>query len=107
MIHLSNNEYFYLLIGMILVTIVPRLLPQLSWNPEKISPRLQYMLGLVPFAILSALLIPGVFTGMANTPLVAVIVAVAAALAMAWYEMNIILIVMAAIGLHYFVSTLF
>lgn len=106
MISFSDTQYLFVLIGMVAVTFIPRIIPQLSWNPEKISPRVQFMLALVPFGILAALLVPGVFTGMAGSPLVATLAAVAVATALAWRGVNIVFIVLAAVLVHYLVSTL-
>lgn len=56
---MSNNIWFVIL-GMAVVTYIPRLLPFVFLNPEKLSPFLQRMLKNVPYAALGALIFPGI-----------------------------------------------
>ena len=49
---MTEREYLWLLIGMIAVTVVPRVLPQWAWREGAGGRRVQTALGLVPFAVL-------------------------------------------------------
>ncbi len=55
---MSNNDFFLLFAGMGLVTYLPRLLPLLYLAHRRLPKWLVEWLGLIPVAILSALLAP-------------------------------------------------
>lgn len=55
-------DYLYLLIGMGLVTYLPRMLPLVVLANRKLPQGVIDWLGLIPVAILSALVAPGLFT---------------------------------------------
>lgn len=101
---MTEREYLWLLIGMIAVTVVPRVLPQWAWREGAGGRRVQTALGLLPFAVLGALLVPGIFTGMAHTPLSATLAGGAVAVWLAWREVNVVLVVLAAIVVHLVIS---
>ncbi|MFZ4450466.1 AzlD domain-containing protein [Salibacterium aidingense] len=54
-----SEEMIYLIIGMALVTYIPRMLPLVFFNAKKIPPRLEGILQNVPYAALGALIFPG------------------------------------------------
>jgi branched-subunit amino acid transport protein len=49
------------IIGMAVVTYVPRMLPLVFLKADRIPPRLQAILKNVPYAALGALIVPGIF----------------------------------------------
>jgi branched-subunit amino acid transport protein len=51
-----------MILGMGLVTYVPRMLPLVVFDAKKIHPRLRGILKNVPYAALGALIIPGILT---------------------------------------------
>ena len=59
---MSNNDFFLLFAGMGLVTYLPRLLPLLYLAHKRLPKWLVEWLGLIPVAILSALLAPTLLT---------------------------------------------
>jgi branched chain amino acid efflux pump len=59
---MSFSDYFFLFIGMGLVTYLPRALPLLYLAHKQLPQWLIDWLGLIPVAVLSALLAPSLFT---------------------------------------------
>lgn len=55
-----TQEMFWLIVGMGLVTFIPRLLPLIAMKTENWPDWSKRMLGRVPFAILGALIFPGI-----------------------------------------------
>lgn len=55
---MSDTQYILLIIGMCLVTYLPRLIPLIALSHRKLPKWLVDWLDLVPVAILSALLLP-------------------------------------------------
>ncbi|HHX23457.1 MAG: AzlD domain-containing protein [Tepidanaerobacteraceae bacterium] len=56
-----NSSYLYLIMGMCLVTYLPRMLPATLLSKRKIHKVLIRFLSFIPVAVLSALLFPAVF----------------------------------------------
>ncbi len=59
---LSNREYMILLLGMGMVTFLPRWLPLILLSRKSVPEWLYQWLELIPSAILSALLLPALMT---------------------------------------------
>ena len=106
MVNQSDAFYILLLIGMWLVTLVPRIAPPFFWRADKVPPKLSFALALIPFAVLGVLIVPGVFVSMEETPLLATIAALPVAIGLAFYRANLVLIVLASILVHYGLSVL-
>ncbi len=106
MVNQSDAFYILLLIGMWLVTLVPRIAPPFFWRADKVPPKLFFALALIPFAVLGALIVPGVFVSMEETPLLATTVSLLVAIGLAFYRANLVLIVLASILVHYGLSVL-
>lgn len=58
---MTYPDYLYLLLGMGLVTYLPRMLPLVVLANRKLPQGVVDWLGLIPVAILSALVAPGLF----------------------------------------------
>ncbi|MCA1030942.1 AzlD domain-containing protein [Bacillus timonensis] len=56
-----DNTILLIIIGMGIVTYIPRMLPLVVFNGVKMPPFLQGVLKNVPFATLGALIVPGIF----------------------------------------------
>lgn len=56
----SMNNFIHIVLGMALVTYIPRMLPLTLLAKKRIPWRLQRFLSYIPVAVLSALLIPSV-----------------------------------------------
>lgn len=57
-----------LILGMMLVTFIPRLLPFLFVGEKKLPKRLDRFLSFIPYTALGALIIPGVFSATPQMP---------------------------------------
>lgn len=63
---MTYPDYLYLLLGMGLVTYLPRMLPLVVLANRKLPQGVVDWLGLIPVAILSALVAPGLFADSAT-----------------------------------------
>lgn len=59
---MSTDEMMVVVVGMAAVTFIPRLLPFLLLQKGSLPPRFKLFLTFIPYAMLGALIIPGVFT---------------------------------------------
>ncbi len=54
-------NFYFLILGMALVTYLPRVLPFLALDLEKIPPGIKIFLGYTPYAAMGALIFPGIW----------------------------------------------
>ena len=71
-------KYGVLIIGMILVTYIPRMIPITALRNTKLPPWIRRLLDLLPGAALGALIIPGVLTSIPERPAIGVIAVIIA-----------------------------
>ncbi len=90
-------EILLLILGMMVVTYLPRLLPFAFLRAERIPERWRNLLGHIPHAALGALLIPGCLDGVAGHPAASVAGILAAGLVL-WFKPNILLAMAAAVA---------
>jgi len=86
----------WLILGMFLVTYLPRLLPMVLTRGLTFPPLLERWLGFVPFAALGALIFPGVLTVQPDQMWIGFLGALAAFL-VSWWAKNMILVLVSAI----------
>ncbi len=60
MTEMSSGLLWAVILGMTLVTYVPRMAPLVALDAEKLPPRLVRMLKNIPYAVLGALIFPGI-----------------------------------------------
>ena len=58
-----NNDIFFILVGMGVVTYIPRWLPLFLFSQRSLPAWLTEWLNFIPAAILSALILPAILTG--------------------------------------------
>ncbi|WP_449539366.1 AzlD domain-containing protein [Ferdinandcohnia sp. Marseille-Q9671] len=90
-----DKTILIMIIGMGLVTYIPRMLPLVVFNSVKLPPFLQNVLKNVPFAILGALIIPGIFT--INEDIWFGIIGAVVAFVVAYLGANVIVVVLSSI----------
>ncbi|MFS0864080.1 AzlD domain-containing protein [Fredinandcohnia sp. 179-A 10B2 NHS] len=90
-----DKTILLMIIGMGLVTYIPRMLPLVVFNSVKLPPFLQGVLKNVPFAILGALIIPGIFT--INEDIWFGIIGAVVAFVVAYLGANVIVVVLSSI----------
>ncbi|WP_342430203.1 AzlD domain-containing protein [Neobacillus sp. FSL H8-0543] len=91
-----KSEIIWMIIGMGLVTYIPRMLPFVLFKGKELPPFIQGVLKNVPFATLGALIFPAIFLIQENDIWYGVVGAAAAFLA-AFIGANIIVVVLGAI----------
>ena len=91
-----------IIIGMMIVTYVPRALPFVLVGRKPLPPTLRRFLEFLPVCALGALLIPGAWTAIDGRPVPALAGTAAAALA-AFFKGGLILSVIVGVGVAYLV----
>jgi len=64
------SKVMLLIIGMAIVTYIPRVIPFLTISNKELPHKLKLFLEFVPYTALGALLMPGVITAIPNQPLI-------------------------------------
>ena len=91
------KSYFFIILGMAIVTFIPRLLPFVLMSKKEINPTLKRFLNYIPYTALGALIIPNVFNALPNHQ-GAVFGGIITAIVLSWWKDNIILSVLASVG---------
>ncbi|RBP03597.1 AzlD domain-containing protein [Rossellomorea aquimaris] len=92
-----NSAIVLMIIGMAIVTYIPRMLPFLVFKGKELPPFLQGVLKNVPFAVLGALIFPSILL-IQEGNLMFGAVGTAAAFVIAFLGANVILVVVGAIS---------
>ena len=85
---MQNRDIYLMILGMTLVTYLPRVLPAFLMGRIRLNARVEHFLQLIPYTAMTALVFPGVFSVDANPVLGVVGAAVAGGLA--WKKCPII-----------------
>ena len=94
---MKTHEILLLILGMAIVTYIPRVLPAFLIERIALGPRAKKFLSLLPYAAMSALIFPGVFTVDAAYPLFGVVGGVVAVL-LALKKCPLIVCVLGSVG---------
>ncbi|MCT4660567.1 MAG: AzlD domain-containing protein [Tissierellales bacterium] len=100
------NRIFILIMGMMVVTYLPRVLPFYVMGKLKLNSRIEQSLKYIPYAALGALVIPGGFSGVKERPLVS-IGALGAAVLLSYIKENLFLSVVGSVGFAYICLMMF
>mgnify|MGYP001076735270 CR=1 FL=1 len=95
------NKIILIILGMTLVTYIPRLLPFFIVSSSKLPKKVNRFLKLIPYTALGALIIPGAFTAVPQMPLAAVFGA-GFALVYSWLRGGIIVPVFGSVLIVFF-----
>ena len=95
-----NPNILLLLLGMAIVTYIPRAIPALFIDKMKFSPKVEKFLRLIPYTAMSALIFPGVVLVDSAHPYIGIVGGLAAAL-LAWKKAPLMLCVLAAIAVDF------
>ncbi|NNV06175.1 AzlD domain-containing protein [Geobacillus sp. C56-T2] len=90
-----NNAIVWMILGMGIVTYLPRMLPFVLLGRVELPPFWQGVLKNVPYAALGALIIPDIF--FIQDDVLFGVIGFAAAVAAAWLGANVIVVVLAAV----------
>lgn len=91
-----DKSILLLIIGMGVVTYIPRMLPLVALNGKKMPSFLQEVLKNVPYAVLGALIVPGIF--LINENIWYGAVGAITAFVTAYFGANVIVVVMSSIA---------
>ncbi|MBW3112042.1 MULTISPECIES: AzlD domain-containing protein [Bacillaceae] len=92
-----NSAIVWMILGMAIVTYIPRMLPFIVFKGKELPPFLQGVLRNVPFAVLGALIFPSILLIQEGNLLFGVVGTVAA-FGIAFLGANVILVVIGAIS---------
>ncbi len=95
-----GNSYI-LVLGMCLVTYIPRLIPLLMMQQIKLPSFLERFLSYIPFAALGALIFPQVFFSAGEKNLFPATLATIVCMMLAWKRVNVIIVVLVGILITY------
>lgn len=90
------KSYLPLVIGMMLVTFLPRLLPLVTFSQRPLHPLIRRFLTYIPFTALGALIMSGV-TQASSGMMAATIGGITVAAVCSWFKGGLVLSVLAAI----------
>lgn len=94
-----KTDVLILVLGMSLVTYIPRALPAVLMDRMKLGPKVEKFLNLIPYTAMAALIFPGVITVDAN-PVIGIAGGLTA-LILAWRKCPLVVCVLAAIGVDF------
>lgn len=97
---MARTDIWLLIIGMTLVTYIPRMLPSVLIEKMRFGPKMEKFLNLIPYTAMAALIFPGVFTVDAAHPIIGV-AGGAAAFLLAWKKCPVMVCVLAAIAVDF------
>ncbi len=86
----------FIIIGMAIVTMVPRIIPAFLVDKLQFRPWVNRWLNAIPYAALGALIFPGIFTVIPEEPLIGILGG-AVAIILAYFGLNVVLVVLGAI----------
>lgn len=89
-----------IIIGMALVTFIPRVLPVFIMDSIEFPEWLEKWLKAIPYAALGALIFPGIMNTIPDKPWIGLVAGVIA-ITLAWFRVHILLVVLSAIGVVY------
>ena len=90
-------KIWIIIIGMGIVTYIPRALPAAFIDKMKFGKRVEKFLKLIPYTAMTSLIIPGVFTTDANNLSIGIVGGGVAAL-LAWFRCPVMVCVLGAIA---------
>lgn len=90
-----TGQLWLVVLLMGLVTYIPRMLPQVFLRDIQLSPFIRNFLGFVPYAVLGALIFPGVLTSTGSTG--SAIAGGLVAILLAYLRLNIVVVVFGGI----------
>lgn len=92
-----RTDILILILGMMLVTYIPRMLPAVLLEKLHFGPKAEKFLQLVPYTAMAALIFPGILTMDAARPYIGLAGAAAAGF-LAWKRVPVIVCVLAAVA---------
>lgn len=102
---MDGHKVFLLILGMALVTYIPRAIPAVLVERMRFGPRAEKFLKLIPYTAMAALILPGILTVDGERPYIGLAGGVVAGV-LAWKKCPLMVCVLSAIAtdflLYYF-----
>lgn len=92
-----NTNILILILGMAVVTYIPRAIPAVLIDKMKFSPKMEKFLRLIPYTAMAALIFPGVFSADTARPEIGIVGGLVAGV-LAWRKLPVMVCVLAAIA---------
>jgi len=96
------NSLWWLIIGMALVTYLPRMLPITFLGQMNLPVRVRSFLEYIPYAALGALIFPGIINSTGDTA--SALGGTLAAIAAAWFRLNLLLVLLISVAAVYIIK---
>ncbi len=94
------KSYWLLIVGMMLVTYIPRLIPLITLSKKPLPAKIRRFLTYIPYTALSALIIRGILQGTDGRYLITIL-GIGVAAVCAWFKGGMVLSVLASIGVTF------
>ncbi len=94
---MDNTKVLILIVGMALVTYIPRAIPAVLIDKMQFGAKTEKFLKLIPYTAMSALIFPGIFTVDMTNPAIGIVGGAVAAV-LAWKKCPVMICVLAAIA---------
>ncbi len=101
---MNSTAVFLLILGMAIVTYIPRAIPAIFVGRLKFPPKVEKFLKLIPYTAMAALIFPGVFSADSERPIIGIVGGAVAGL-LAWRKCPVMVCVLAAIGADFLLYT--
>jgi len=89
------NNLIYIVIGMAIVTYIPRLIPFVFINDLKENSFTKRFMKLIPYTALSALIFPGIITATNST--ISAMIGGIVAIILSYLELNVVIVIVSSI----------
>jgi branched-subunit amino acid transport protein len=99
-------KIWFVILGMMAVTFVPRLIPLITLTDRPLPAFLRRFLQFIPYTALGALIIPGVMGATPGKPLAA-LVGLGTAVVCSWFKGGVVLSIIAAIAVTFIMLCFF
>lgn len=97
---MDSTKILLLILGMTLVTYIPRAIPAVLVDKMNFNAKTEKFLKLIPYTAMSALIFPGVFTVDTEKPAIGIVGGLMAGI-LAWRKCPVMVCVLAAIAVDF------
>lgn len=94
---MDNRQIMLLILGMAVVTFIPRAIPAVLVDKMHFGPKTEKFLRLIPYTAMAALIFPGILTVDSARPIIGIVGGLVAAV-LAWRRCPVMVCVLVAIG---------
>ena len=94
---MNETNIILLILGMAIVTFIPRLIPAVLVDKMHFGPKTEKFLKLIPYTAMAALIFPGIITVDSANPIIGITGGLVAAV-LAWRKCPVMVCVLAAIA---------